>query len=150
MRRTDCGASLTNYEKYSVILGVYPAIRPERQRRVSRTERQLEEQLRLQLSALLDHIHVAVFTVDVNHAVRVNSRRVDAPLVTVGMLLIDGRVLEAPLGLKIGADLGHFVRSWRKRLANGIVGEVAIESSRIMIILDDDRVGAIVRIYRRC
>jgi hypothetical protein len=36
-------ALLTNYEKHTVILSVDFAIRPERQRSVSRTQRHLEE-----------------------------------------------------------------------------------------------------------
>jgi hypothetical protein len=79
---------------------------------------------------LIQNIHVAVFAVDVNYSLRVDGERVDAPLVTVGMVLVDGRVLETPFRLQIGADLRYVIWPGRKRLANRAV-KVAIQSARV-------------------
>src|SRR5208282_4489180 len=65
------------------------------------------------------------------------------------MILVNRRVLETPFRLQISADLGYVVWSRRKRLADGIVGKTAINSAWIVVILEHNRVGAVVRIYGR-
>jgi hypothetical protein len=71
-----------------------------------------------QSSALTDDVQVPVFAVYVQHSVRVDDRSVDAPLVSVGMLAIDGRILELPFGLEVGAELGNVVGAGRERVAD--------------------------------
>src|SRR5919204_4178178 len=72
--------SVSDDEEIAVVLGVDLPVAGERQRCVRGAERESQEDVLLQCSALIDRVEVAVFAVRVNDAVRVDRGRVDAPL----------------------------------------------------------------------
>lgn len=60
---------------------------------------------------LRQFVHVAVFAVDVHVAEHVDRGHVDAPLVAVGMSVIDGGALELPLNVETRVELGDVIRA---------------------------------------
>src|ERR1700730_17288608 len=93
---------LTNGEKYSIILGVDLAIRPERQWSVGRTNGLLQEDLPLHCPTLVEHVQASILAVRIHHPILVERGRVDAPFVASGMILVDGFVREFPFRFEIG------------------------------------------------
>src|SRR5208283_3009694 len=102
----DCGSwnssnLLTDHEQIAIVLAVDFSVVANRKRSVGSTQSFQQEDSLLPLRkdpvvALRNRVDVSVFASDIDQPVDVDDRRVDAPLVAIGMLRVEGRVLEGP------------------------------------------------------
>src|SRR5580692_1751128 len=95
--------------------------------------------------ALRKRVHMPILASYINQALRVDDGRVYAPLISVRVILVDGRALERPFDIQIGVELRDVVGAFRNGSANR-VAEGAIGGCGIVIVLDDDREGVVVSI----
>src|SRR5690348_1861338 len=96
--------------------------------------------------ALWNGIEMAVFAGDKDHAIAIHKWRIHAPLVAVGLIGVEIRVLKLPFDIEIGVELRDVKRAWPRR-AERI--SRTVQRSLVVIVFKDDRVGAAVRIDRR-
>src|SRR5260370_37741121 len=94
---------LSNHEQEAVVLGVQPAVGGDGKRGVGRTDGYPQEQLRLRRRehagvSLWNGIHVSILAIGEDGAVRVDRRRIDAPLVPIWVVWVNRGALELPLG----------------------------------------------------
>src|SRR5580698_8149419 len=88
-------------------------------------------------------VDMAVFAGHVYQSLGVDDGSVDTPLVSVGMIFVDGGALERPFDIQVGIKLGDVVGAFRNGSANR-VAEAAIGGCGIVIVFDDDRESAVV------
>src|SRR5262249_49422972 len=105
-------------EQMACILRVDLSLTAKRGRRVSGAQRQMLKDFLLEGTALADRVEVAVFTVGVDHSVRIDQSSVDTPLEAIRVIRDAGYravrisraalrvgVLESPLDGQIWAEL---------------------------------------------
>src|SRR5262245_23695731 len=80
VRNGTTAVSFAHDKERSFVLCVDFSVGSDRQRRVRCAKREVEEEHLLQRAALRDGVQVSVLTIDVDDAVFVDHRRVDAPL----------------------------------------------------------------------
>src|SRR5215472_1113160 len=145
---------LPDGEQDAVVLGVDLSVGSERKGCVGGSQRLVQEDPAYQAAALPEHIQAAVFAVGINISGQVDRRRVNAPFKAVVVRGVGGGVLELPVDIHVGVELGDVVGTFGGRYADllryfdSLDGETII-GSVIMVVLDDDRVGAVVRVNRR-
>ena len=161
---------MADHEENPVVLRVDLRVSADGERRVCRTEGQVQEQLLAETSVGIDRIEVAIFTVGVDNAIRVDRGGVDAPLEPARMVVLAHeiavvlvlaaqrvRAQEPSVDLQSagrgvdGAAVQNadVVRSGRRDRAELLV--VAVGAGVIVVVLLDDRIRAVgVREDRRC
>src|SRR6516162_7666476 len=144
---------LPDGEQDAVVLGVDLSVGSERKGCVGGSQRLVQEDPAYQAAALPEHIQAAVFAVGIDISGQVDRRRVDAPFKAVVVRGVGGGVLELPLDIHVGVELGDVVRALGCRYADLLryfdsLDGVTIIGSVIMVVLNDDRVRAVVRVDR--
>src|SRR3989449_5442870 len=147
--------SVADDEEVSEVLRIDLSIVAEGERRVGRSECEAQELALLQGAIGIDRVEVAVLAIRVHDAVRVNRRRIDAPLETPGVIVAALqvtevvepaaeciRVLEFPLGRKIRVKSRDVVRTGGCHRAELLV--VAVRAGVVEVVLDHDRVRPVV------
>src|SRR5438552_9511873 len=147
-------------EEVSEVLCIDLSIVAEGERRVGRSECEAQELALLQGAIGIDRVEVAVLAIRVHDAVRVNRRRVDAPLKTAGVIVATLqvtevvkpaaeciRVLELPLGRKIRVESRDVVRTGGRHRAEILV--IAVRAGVVVVVLDHYRVSPVVAVDGR-
>src|SRR5438034_6245960 len=125
------------------------------------------EDLLLECAALVDGEEITILAVSIDDAVSINSRRIDAPFERVGMVrnacyrpvwiasaALRVGVLELPLDREVRTKLRYekFLRTRRVRggpICRTERRDVAVRpKAAVVVVLDDDGVGGVVRIDR--
>src|SRR5260370_585896 len=157
-------------EQPAVVLRVDPPFGIHRGRRIGGADGELLEDALQEDAALPNGIEVAVFAVGIDHAISVHDSGVHAPLEAVGMVRLATQravrvpgaalrvgVLETPLDVQIGIELGHKERLRAQRLGGAslwapvrIVTIASKSRSGVVIVLENYRVRAVVGKDGRC
>src|SRR5215469_4638141 len=110
--------SLADGKHNAIVFSVDGSVRSNGKRRICRANRYLQEELRScgvdvenTRMPLRDPVDVSVLAVDVDKAVRVNRRSVNAPFKTIGMVAGEIDVMELPLRHQRGTELRNVERS---------------------------------------
>src|SRR5215468_2852824 len=81
---------LTDNKQRPIVLGVDFSIGTDSERSVGRADGEIQKQILLERTALVNGVYVAIFTVGVNNTVAIDHRGVDAPLEADVLPLVAG------------------------------------------------------------
>ncbi len=146
-----CSDLLTYHEQIPVILAVDFTVVANRKRSVCSAQSFQQENSLLPLRkgpvmSLRNGLDASVFAGDIDQPVDIDHRRIDTPLIAIGMILVVGSVLERPFRLEISIQLGNIIWAIRHRSTNRIIVG-AVCGRRIVVVLDHDRIRPTMLIH---
>src|SRR5580704_6641431 len=153
VRLTFVVVSSADDKQMPVVLAIHFAISSDGERRVGGAQGFQQENLLMRLSedslvALWERVDMPILAGDINQPFRADDGRVHAPLISARVAGVEGRILEGPFDVQVGIELRNKIRTVWNRSANWIA-ETAIRRCGIVIVFDDDRKRAVVRIHAR-